>query len=489
MNLELIDKLIAVVIVILGLTLFVQSFQTLVKKLLKLKSRQIEQSLSHLFHYVLEAAPAASSGPPAPAATTPGATPPATTPTPGRTGRLARFMPLLRAFTRGRGGAAVADPRVAALYATVTEEFRRVGRHTWRGNLMLDSVAKEDLIKFMGKVPAARMLESLFPESAAEMRRVAAHLDRLSETADLLRSEFGLLLTSGELAPVENLAADLRKVFGGGSLDAGVLVSDIIDLRQVDPDALLRSIAEAKARVSESVEARGGDQGAVSEVLLNALGVLDDLEEAVAAAAAHVATLRALVGRTEQWFDTVMQSFEERYARSMRTTTFVLSALVVVVLNANVVNIYREVSTNDARRELIIRAADRYKEAAAARPGEPASPESLERLYVEGRDVINKHIEDYTGLGFTGPAWMAELPDWLRGTGYYADPERNSRAFRLWEAARALAGWIVTALLLSAGAPFWQDTLESLFGIKNLLRKKTGTPNVAQPSGAGQPKP
>ena len=27
-------------------------------------------------------------------------------------------------------------------------------------------------------------------------------------------------------------------------------------------------------------------------------------------------------------------------------------------------------------------------------------------------------------------------------------------------------------MLLSVGAPFWQDTLESLFGLKNFLRKK-----------------
>jgi hypothetical protein len=51
-----------------------------------------------------------------------------------------------------------------------------------------------------------------------------------------------------------------------------------------------------------------------------------------------------------------------------------------------------------------------------------------------------------------------------------------------------LAGWGVMVLLLSVGAPFWQDTLESLFGIKNLLRKKSETRNVEQQSGAGQPK-
>jgi hypothetical protein len=51
-----------------------------------------------------------------------------------------------------------------------------------------------------------------------------------------------------------------------------------------------------------------------------------------------------------------------------------------------------------------------------------------------------------------------------------------------------LFGWAIMVLLLSVGAPFWQDALESLFGIKNLLRQKSGTENIETQSGAGQPK-
>jgi hypothetical protein len=51
-----------------------------------------------------------------------------------------------------------------------------------------------------------------------------------------------------------------------------------------------------------------------------------------------------------------------------------------------------------------------------------------------------------------------------------------------------LLGWGIMALLLSVGAPFWQDALESLFGIKNLLRKKSDTKNIEEQQG-GQPKP
>ena len=51
----------------------------------------------------------------------------------------------------------------------------------------------------------------------------------------------------------------------------------------------------------------------------------------------------------------------------------------------------------------------------------------------------------------------------------------------------ALVGWAIMTMLLSVGAPFWQDTLESLFGVKNLLRKKSDTKNVEEEKG-GQPR-
>lgn len=49
----------------------------------------------------------------------------------------------------------------------------------------------------------------------------------------------------------------------------------------------------------------------------------------------------------------------------------------------------------------------------------------------------------------------------------------------------SFAGWLLMAALLSLGAPFWHDTLESLFGLKNFLRQKSNTKKVEQESGAG----
>ena len=49
MDLSILNTIIAVVVVLLVLSLLVQAIQTLLKKLLKLKSRQIEGSLKDLY--------------------------------------------------------------------------------------------------------------------------------------------------------------------------------------------------------------------------------------------------------------------------------------------------------------------------------------------------------------------------------------------------------------------------------------------------------
>jgi hypothetical protein len=59
---------------------------------------------------------------------------------------------------------------------------------------------------------------------------------------------------------------------------------------------------------------------------------------------------------------------------------------------------------------------------------------------------------------------------------------------RLIHMAKIAAGWVVMTILLSVGAPFWEDALESLFGLKNLLRTGSETKNIERKSGAGQPK-
>src|SRR5262249_727883 len=113
-NLDALDKLIAVVVVLLVLSLIVQSIQAAIKKFFRIKSLQLEQSLIHLFYYLLDkdAIKAMQT--------------------------VSDRMPLLRAFFRlpiirnffpkESQSLSARDSQVETLYNAVAGEFLRAGR-------------------------------------------------------------------------------------------------------------------------------------------------------------------------------------------------------------------------------------------------------------------------------------------------------------------------------------------------------------------------
>jgi len=234
----------------------------------------------------------------------------------------------------------------------------------------------------------------------------------------------------------------------------------------------------------------------------------------------------------ENWFDTVMQSFDERYARHMKTVALLVSFAVVIVLNANFFNIYRNIADSDIRRAAILQKGEalleRLKQQESATtedqdsqkpsstptgtPASDANPASranssptgaatpkptqtpadanqtkqqIKEEIRQNAQEMQQYVNDYKGLGFT-PLKPRQVTDFIWARGSWANTPFSQRFIH---GIKVLLGWTIMALLLSVGAPFWQDILESLFGLKGLIRKKSGTQNVENQAGEGQPKP
>lgn len=276
----------------------------------------------------------------------------------------------------------------------------------------------------------------------------------------------------------------------------------------------------------------------------------------------------SLLDEVRTWFDTVMQSFEERYTRHMKSVAVCISVVVVIYLNANFFRIYRDFSKASIEQKARIAGAGENllatlkeqraqtdsvsptaspeslpQSSASPSPQPPAgedaqesatpTPQKLKQELEEERRALVGYIEDYKSLGLS-PLTLDQTLNWfhsvwgktllrnadglpvnksnlpvsddcvqvdmdgkplLDSNGQPRDCERVLRpmTWQEWRASRrqdasGLLGWGVMALLLSVGAPFWQDALESLFGIKNLLRKQSNTKNVEEEKG-GQPRP
>jgi len=225
----------------------------------------------------------------------------------------------------------------------------------------------------------------------------------------------------------------------------------------------------------------------------------------------------------ENWFYTVKQGFDERYTRHMKSVAIVIAFLVVLLLNANFFNLYRSISGSDTLRAAIVAKGDEIlKQAEAARKAaesaqsksspppassqtpKPSAP-NAETSPATGSSVSNQPtrnatatpdetapaanksnqelaeelkqfrglVEQSNGLGLN-PLRPNQVSDFVFGRGNWATARPEERFVH---AVKVLLGWSIMALLLSVGAPFWQDTLESLFGLKNLIRQKSGTKN------------
>jgi len=192
--------------------------------------------------------------------------------------------------------------------------------------------------------------------------------------------------------------------------------------------------------------------------------------------------LDVLSGEVEKWYDTAMQGFEERYTRHMKSIAISISVVVVIFFNANFFQVYQKISNNDVlRNSLLEKQAEVRRQLNSGQPNQPqeATVEQLKQEINELQAAMDQTIN----LGFE-PIKLRDLKEFASAQGEW------SGAFsRKWfiQLLQLLSGWTVMVMLLSVGAPFWQDALESLFGVKNLLRKKTDTKNVEDSGGQQKP--
>ena len=444
-NLDALDKLIAVVVALLVLSLIVQSIQAAIKKFFRIKSLQFEQSLIHLFHYLLDkdAIKVMQT-------------------IPDRAPLLRAFFSAVRKFARGHSDPLPArDPQVGDLYHAVAEEFVRAGRVSARGKMLIDSISKDELIRFIGQAPVRELIKHLpgaGRENIAEIKAEIAGARRALKELFIKHNELIKQTPLAEIrGPLLELLSDAERFLDlkNSDLTLGDLSSSALGAARKTLDALPDSIEETLLHLKD--EASGG----AAQALLELQKRLAPLSEELKAVVALPQRLSRIPEKVDVWYDTIMRSFEERYTRSMKSFALAISFAVVALLNANLFDIYREISANESKRDLIVqsseRIASRLREQPAADSGQ--INQTLQDWSKKSYEEIEQNVSLYTALGFSGPRWIV-------------DAWRNPQWPTAQKVVETVAGWLITTMLLSVGAPFWQDTLESLFGLKNFLRKK-----------------
>ncbi len=510
MDLGILNTIIAVVVVLLVLSLLVQSIQTLLKKILKLKSRQIEDSLKDLYEQVAGARTE-------------------TAPTPSF---ISTIWSTLRRYLRITPAAISATPADVFTHK-VLEQFKLIGRQTLFGNAVLDSLSKSDLFKVMGKLES----EDFFPDYVPKFQLLCDQIKDLRTAIEDITNDPLLRGTaSTRIAEIRSILApifnNVEAILEGTQVKPKVLFADLLRLGQLDFHGLLSLLDVAQQAITREIEAAtaAGNTGEVAALqqlsakLAQVSKLIGDLSQKFVDA---ISPLRNKIEQVELWFDTVTQSFDERYTRHMRTISLIISIIVVILLNANFFQVYKSLSRNDIQRNMLVDAgADLVKDndATATRmptptPSPNASPAPTPNTVAElKKDLqdIDSIVGTYESFGFK-PLGAEQLRAFIWSTGIWTRPWPDDNGYHSWAGFKltkelrhgnevsswhaqsgdewwesrkdnlvTIVGWAIMVMLLSVGAPFWQDALESLFGIKNLLRQKSATQNIETQSGAGQ---
>lgn len=174
------------------------------------------------------------------------------------------------------------------------------------------------------------------------------------------------------------------------------------------------------------------------------------------------------------WFDDVMWQASGWYKRHMQLITLLVGLGIAAVLNADAIQMYHHLTTNEAAREQINLLAEAFVEKNPELPQQMAPGDSLSisqiqagvRDYVESEDFSN--MSNILGLGWQPGDLTVDARSWL------------IRIF----------GWLLTALAISLGAPFWFDILKKIINIKSSDSQDAGNnPTVVINTGTAETKP
>lgn len=144
-------------------------------------------------------------------------------------------------------------------------------------------------------------------------------------------------------------------------------------------------------------------------------------------------------------FDGALAAFQAAYTRRNKLFAVIISFVLVLLLNANIINLYQQVSVDAVVQQTLVGQAGGLGTSGQAQTGQL----DLHQAYSQAQKQIGQSLQDY--------------PILVRTKKYREDFQHPFGA---------IAGLAVMGMLVSLGAPFWNDVLKSLMGVNNALNTK-----------------
>lgn len=161
---------------------------------------------------------------------------------------------------------------------------------------------------------------------------------------------------------------------------------------------------------------------------------------------------------TEQWFDSMMERVSGWYKRKAQQWLLVIGFVIAAAFNVDTLMIVKKLSHDkDAARAL----ADMASGYAKANKEASAGAGSADTLLSRATALLNNEINDANnvlGIGYNSASFTSE----------------NIKAnFESGDFLLKIIGWLLTALAISLGAPFWFDLLNKLMKLRGSVKQDT----------------
>jgi len=328
---------------------------------------------------------------------------------------------------------------VTVVTQTLTTIVNSRGRHLRRGLVDLLQQLDPQITETVSKTVATKILTH--PLVSGSNTPIAAIGPRLGNVVH--REEFTKLLMG--------LACDGGTDQLGDSKQAlkSALQKNGID----NPEQALKNIRQLALQLERS-------QPELSSVARQNLAILHAAES-------------DLVAKINNWFDQTMDRTSQRFTASTRGITFVGAFLVAFALQVDTPAIVNRLSADETLRQ-------QFVDEAKTLYGQPAlSPASEQQLSDEQKLAGAQQLSrKYTTLfSTTGLISLPTSEGWTEGF-----------------TSNSMLGMLLTALLLSLGAPFWYNVLGQLLRLRSVLavkddaqrtERQTSETNQASPGAAG----
>ncbi len=213
-------------------------------------------------------------------------------------------------------------------------------------------------------------------------------------------------------------------------------------------------------------------------------------------------SFEAFKAGVKNYYDEIMDHVTGWYKRHMQAWLLAVGFIIAMIFNANSLKVYNRLSNDPELRAAVVAQASQYVEQnrqllydtlllqldPADQLDSAQLAHRIESLHSIMDSIIRSDLERLRsplGLGwargFLKPEWDVDPAT----THWIALPPRLYFLYAIWD---NLFGWLITALAICLGAPFWFDLLKKLVNIRNAPRppdestpsQGTSSPNEPQ---------